>query len=438
MPRPAIVYIDSESVSLALGLARRAALHELAVVLVCPEGMAPVEHGELAEVVELGALTLEAVRACLVELDQRYEILGLHTFFGPFRPEGFLAGIVARLRAERGLAGSSVEAMFRATNKFLARDALERAGVPTVPYAIVHDEPSLERAAARIGFPVLLKPLTGVGSSLIMRCDDQAQLRSALELALRTLPVAHYAQLRMAPHELTDERGHRWAFDPARSMLAERYIPGREASVECVVVGDKVVPLVVHDKVDVEERGQTVYEHVLVAPPERFTDEEVAELREHAVRCIEAIGLRDVLCHVELRYEPGAGPRLLEVNPRIGIGCVHDSIETFLGIDAQDLQIDLILGRAQVPSVAPRTTQRHAMLFLFSPRSGTLRRLAGLRGLAFRKEIEVVRVMHEVGDRVGGDNEEDFIAGIWVRADTAAQAREIHAKVLAQVEIEVE
>ena len=63
-------------------------------------------------------------------------------------------------------------------------------------------------------------------------------------------------------------------------------------------------------------------------------------------RAIAAFGLRDTFCHVELRWVDGAGPRVLEINPRIGAGCVTDSIETFtnLDVDAVRALLDLLVG----------------------------------------------------------------------------------------------
>ena len=280
--RPLIVYIDAFGVATAETIADAAARRRIATALVCPPGALSAQDGRIVRIIETNDFSIANLRRLLARLDRGYRIRGLYSLFGPFRADGFLHGAVATLAAERGLAHSPQLALAAATNKFFARYCLGAAGVPDVPFGVASDETSLLAIARRIGYPVVLKPLTGVGSSLIFRCRDDAEARRLWRRAMRQLPGAHYEQLRMAPHAIATAQGAVFAFDPSRSMLVERYLPGREASVECLVADDRVIPLVVHDKLDVEEITGSVLEHLLVAPPLRFTRSEVRQLRSHA------------------------------------------------------------------------------------------------------------------------------------------------------------
>ena len=436
MRPPLIVYIDTIGVGTAATIAAAAARRGVATALICPPGAWRGARGALTRVIETEDFALQTLRRLLARLDRRFSIRGLCSLFGPFRADGFLHGTVATLAAERGLVHSPPEALAAATNKFLTRLYLGIAGIPDIPYGLASDEASLVATARRIGYPVVLKPLTGVGSSLIFRCRNDDEARDNWRRALRRLPRAFYEQLRMAPHTFVTPQGAVFHFDPARSMLVERYLPGREASVECVVTGEKIIPLVVHDKLGIEERPGVVLEHLLVAPPARFSSAEVKRLRDHAVAAIRAIGLRNTFCHVELRWLDGEGPRVLEVNPRLGAGCVADSIETFAGLDVDAVCVSLILGR-KLPRIRRRRAPRHAMIFLFSPRAGTLAKLDGLDAVNDLPDCRVVRVMHEVGDTVGGTMEEGFLAGIWMEARTREAARRAYARVRRLVDIAV-
>ncbi|HJL04812.1 MAG TPA: ATP-grasp domain-containing protein [Polyangiaceae bacterium LLY-WYZ-15_(1-7)] len=433
---PALVHVDSVSTEMALASVEPARARGMEVILLCPIGAAPTDRSGLAAVVELPSMALPALRAALGELDRRWAVRALACPYGPFHEVGFLAGDVATLRAERGLAGPSRDALRRATNKLLAREALDAAGVPDVPFALVEAPADLERVARQVGFPCILKPITGVGASLVYRCDDAEQARAAFREACERLPRAHHAPVRMAPHEVR-EGGVARRFDPRRSMLAEAYLPGREVSVECLALDDRVVPLLVHDKLDVEETAATVLEHLLVCPPARFTPAELRQLEAHATACVEALGLRRVLCHVELRWDPDRGPRLLEVNPRIGAGCVTDSLRTFLDVDSAELELALLLGETPALPGGPRTDERHAMIFLFSPRSGVLEAVEGLERLLLVPGVRVVRRMAEEGRPVGGDVEESFVAGVWARSADAEAARRLLGRVRERVRIHV-
>jgi predicted ATP-grasp superfamily ATP-dependent carboligase len=239
----------------------------------------------------------------------------------------------------------------------------------------------------------------------------------------------------MAPH--TIRAGGAWQhFDPRKAMLVELYLQGREASVECLVTDRRAIPLVVHDKVSVEERPGRVLEHLLVAPPTRFSPSETRALRKHARRAVEVLGVKNMLCHVELRWVDEVGPRILEVNPRIGAGCVEDSIETFTNLRVGPLRVSLILGEVQ-HEVRRRSARQHAMIFLFAPKAGILRRLTGLRSVNQLDRVKTVRMMKQVGERVGGDTEEGFLASVWMEVSDEHDATKAYSQIRSMVGIEV-
>jgi biotin carboxylase len=431
-----IVYIDTLGVGAATAVAEGAARLGVGTALVCPHGSGPQSSSPFIRIVETRNFSLPNLRKILATLDRSYKIRGIHSSFGPFRADGFLHGHVATLAMERGLPHSPVHALAAATNKFVGRSRLAAAGVPDVPFALATDEMSASNVARHIGYPVVLKPLTGVGSSLVFRCGDDREVRTNWRRAMKALPCAHYEQVRMTPHTFEIAPGAVMYFDPSRMMLVERYLRGREASVECMVVGHRVRALVVHDKLSVEEKSATVLEHLLVAPPVRFTTREVHKLRDHAVRAITAFGLQDVFCHVEMRWVDGLGPRVLEINPRIGAGCVTDSIETFTELDVDAVRAQLIMGAAPW-RIRTRHAGRHAMIFLFAPRSGTLRRLEGLERIANLPRVRAVRFMREVEDRVGGDTEEGFLASVWTEVKDEKDAHRVYARIRALAQIRV-
>jgi biotin carboxylase len=416
-----VLFVDAFDLGLALPIAERGGRRGVDVAIAGPPSSLPEDRTPFVRVFPTDDLGLGSLRAIAAELDGEWDLRGLYSSFGPYRPEGFVHGTVATVATERGLPTSPATALARATNKYLARDAFRAAGLPDIRFALAGSEADLDDAVRHVGFPLVLKPLTGVGSSVILKCGNHGQARAAFRRARELLPIGWYPQLRMAQHREHTADGTEIEFDPTRMVLVEEYICGREASVECVVVGDSVHPLIVHDKLSVEECATTVYEHVLIAPPERFTPNEVCELREHAAASVRAIGLRDRLCHVELRYRDGAGPRVLEVNPRVGAGAVADSFETFCGIDTAELLLDLVMGTAIAPQATLRTTEPHAMVFLFAPRAGRFLGIDGLRRVQSLEGVTSVRVMHPPG-AAGGDHEEQFLASVWARVRDGAGA----------------
>jgi biotin carboxylase len=430
------VYVDTVSLGSADSIATVARARGVRTVLICPPPRYRHRAFPLERIIVTDDFSVEGLDRLLRRLDQSYIIRGIHSSFGPFRVDGFLHGAVATLAGHRGLAHSPVDALAAATNKYLARARLAAARVERVPFALATSERSLLDAARMIGYPIVLKPLTGVGSSLIMKCTNDSDAIVKFRRAIQTVPHAYYDQLRMAPHTVTDSCGHETRFDPAEALLVERYLHGREASVECAVSGTRVTPLVVHDKLEIEEADGVVFEHLLVSPPARFTTRETDQLKSHAAAAVRALGLRDTFCHVELRYVDGEGPRVLEVNPRIGAGCVTDSIETFTTLSVDATRVSMILGES-LPPIRRRRARRHAMVFLFSPRGGTLAELSDLDKINAMPEVRIVRVGHRPGDRVGGDTEEIFLASIWLQADDETRARRSYEHIRKTVSIRV-
>jgi hypothetical protein len=84
-----------------------------------------------------------------------------------------------------------------------------------------------------------------------------------------------------------------------------------------------------------------------------------------------------------------------------------------------------------------RAAPRHAMVFLFTPRSGAITALEGLEEVNEWDDVNAVRVMHRIGDRVGGDTEEGFVASIWLEASNEQEARRAYARIQKRVRIDV-
>lgn len=103
--------------------------------------------------------------------------------------------LAARVAARLGLAGPAPEAMENACRKDATRDVLARAGVPGPRYAVCADWAETAKAAARIGLPLVVKPVDLCAGMLVRRVDDEAQLADA-HRALADFPVNARGQRR--------------------------------------------------------------------------------------------------------------------------------------------------------------------------------------------------------------------------------------------------
>ncbi len=108
--------------------------------------------------------------------------------------------------------GMSVAAVRRALDKSCLKRTLERAGVRTARDCLINSDTDARRFAAEVGFPLVLKPLTGSGGLATWRVGSAEQLEAALRL--------------MRP-------------SPERGVLAEDYLRGEELCIDTITIANE-------------------------------------------------------------------------------------------------------------------------------------------------------------------------------------------------------
>lgn len=88
--------------------------------------------------------------------------------------------MAARLREALGVEGMTEAEAVNFRNKDRMKQVLAAAGVRTPRHELARSADGCREAARRIGYPLILKPVAGAGSSDTHRADDPAQLEAAL------------------------------------------------------------------------------------------------------------------------------------------------------------------------------------------------------------------------------------------------------------------
>jgi 3-methylcrotonyl-CoA carboxylase alpha subunit len=234
---------------------------------------------------------------------------------------GFLseneAFTAACARAALVFVGPSPQAIAAMGDKAAAKRLMEKAGVPLVPgYHGEGQEPALlAREAARLGFPVLIKPSAGGGGKGMRVVADAARFSEALEAAQREAKAA---------------------FGDPRVLL-ERYLE-RPRHIEVQVFGDSrgnVLHLFERD-CSVQRRHQKVLEE---APAPRFSRrDEIGATAVSAARAIRYTGAGTV----EFIAEPDGRFYFMEMNTRLQVE--HPVTELITGLDLVELQLRVAAG----------------------------------------------------------------------------------------------
>ena len=207
-----------------------------------------------------------------------------------------------------GLPGPSPDGVLVARRKNLMRTALREAGLASAGYAVADDEDQAVAAAVAIGYPVVIKPPSGLDSRLVSVARDEAEVRAACRTAergLAALPAAWHGQM-------------------SRGFLVEEHLSGPLVSVEIGIAGERSYVFCISGRTRASE--DEVIETGVHIPAE-LPSAQARTCAEYALAVCRAIGLDRGIFHVEMILTAG-GPVLVEANPRI-MGGILPSIYQF-------------------------------------------------------------------------------------------------------------
>jgi biotin carboxylase len=257
----------------------------------------------------------------------------------------------AQVAQALGLPGNGPEVIRRCRDKQQTRAALAAAGVAQ-PASIPALTVAQARAAAdRIGYPLVIKPRALNGSRGVARVDRPQDLEAALR----------NAALAATPDVVDEERA---------GVLVEEYVDGPEVSVDSAICdGRATIAFVARKQLGFPPYFEEVG-HVLNARDPLLMDSALHRM-VHAVH--DAVGFRTGWTHSEFRLT-SAGPRLIEINARLGGDRIPYLAQLALGIEPGTIAARIACGFRV--SIAP-----------------TRRRVAGVR-FAYPPEDTLVRSVH--------------------------------------------
>lgn len=351
--------------ALALGVELTVASEEpSAVETLAPERLLTVDFAHPSRAVE---------QACAFA--RRYPV---HAVFGV---DDHTATLAAMIAASLGLPHSPVEAVRAAGDKYLQRCRLREAGVPVPDFGLVELRDDPRAVAARVGYPVVVKPLRLSASRGVIRADGPDECVRAWE---------RLGAIVRAPDVVA--RG-----DADSRALIETFVPGAEFALEGIVVEGRLHVLALFDKPD--PLDGPVFEETIYVTPSRFPREVQRALADCAARSVAALGLTRGPVHAELRYND-RGPWLIELAARPIGGRCGEALR--FGPDGrislEQLHLAQALGLLEdVPALAPGA---HGVMMIPIPRAGILQRIEGVERARAVPGVTDVVVALPVGRRV--------------------------------------
>src|SRR5512136_920678 len=200
------------------------------------------------------------------------------------------SGALARNRV--GLIGASLEAIEKAEDRQLFKDAMNRIGVgmPRSGYATSWEES--EAVARDIGFPIIIRPsftLGGEGGGVAYNVEEfEPMARRALALS------------------------------PTHTILCEESIIGWK-EYELEVMRDRKDNVVIICSIEnFDPMGVHTGDSITVAPAQTLTDKEYQVMRDAAIRIIREIGVDTGGSNIQFGTDPRTGRLVvIEMNPRV-------------------------------------------------------------------------------------------------------------------------
>jgi hypothetical protein len=213
-----------------------------------------------------------------------------------------------------GVAWARPEADRIGRDKRRQREFLRANGIPSVWHYPVADSAAAIAAAREHGFPLIVKPTRAASSIGVQLVMNEASLTAALAniQALATARVSGFK----------DDVSGAYA-------LLEEYIPGREVTLDGVVINGEFILGGIHDKLLSEG---PFFEEDLYTLPFSSPDRE-HELADIVTGIVKGLDLDLALFNAELREDSRGGFRVVEYSPRISGGHVYRNIRDVYGID---------------------------------------------------------------------------------------------------------
>jgi len=199
-------------------------------------------------------------------------------------------GIFERYNVE--LIGASIDAINKAEDRELFRDAMNKIGLRIPKSGFGTNMQEVEETARRIGFPIIVRPsftLGGTGGGVAYNMEELADLAKAgLDASLITQVMLEESVLGWKEFELEVMRDH----------------------------ADNVVIICSIENIDA--MGVHTGDSITVAPAQTLSDKEYQALRDASIAIIREIGVDTGGSNVQFAVNPDNGDIIVvEMNPRV-------------------------------------------------------------------------------------------------------------------------
>ena len=255
----------------------------------------------------------------------------------------------ARVRERCGIPGTSVRTTFLCRDKPAMKDALREAGVACAQSIGSADVAELRAFAAKVGYPLVVKPRDAAGASGTARVDNDHEFAQALAS---------------------------FGVGSGRSVAVEEFIEGHEGFYDTLTIGGRVVhDFVTHYYPNVLEAMRTRWISPQFITTNRIDAPGYDEVKAMGQQVVRALGLETSATHMEWFF----GPKGLKFSE---IGCRPPGVRTWdLYGAANDIDIYKEWAMAVVHGRPSQTLSRRYSAGIIALRPECDGRIVGYEGV---------------------------------------------------------
>jgi len=305
--------------------------------------------------------------------------------------------LAARLCESCGLPGFRPKAVDTARDKYQTRAAMKRAGLPTPANFLIKDKSQLVQAMQVVGFPAVLKPVSGAASLGVKKVSSPQELEMCyIEVVteLSSLVVSSGALVKSS----AAPTGVNASSVVDLTVLLEQYLDGTEVDIDIVMSDGKWQYAAVSDNGPTKE---PYFNETWGCCPSLLDQEKQRALKQLAVQSLDALGFTSGVFHVECKYT-SHGPQLIEVNARMGGGPVRECNRLVWGVDLVEEAIFIALGIPARPACPAVPITCVGYNFCNAEKSGKVVSTDGVVALRKREGVISADPLVQVGDAVVG------------------------------------
>eukprot|EP00172_Hildenbrandia_rubra_P003997 Plantae.Rhodophyta-Hildenbrandia_rubra.ctg7318.p1 GENE.Plantae.Rhodophyta-Hildenbrandia_rubra.ctg7318~~Plantae.Rhodophyta-Hildenbrandia_rubra.ctg7318.p1 ORF type:complete len:547 (+),score=108.91 Plantae.Rhodophyta-Hildenbrandia_rubra.ctg7318:928-2568(+) len=336
-----------------------------------------VEDGLFEDFFEIDFTDYESVfvRAMEIIADTGVAFDGVTTYYEDAVP------LAARIASALGIEVNPVLACDRARSKQITRQVLKEKGVATPKFASITGPKDVMPACDAVGFPAVLKPSFGASSLGVYKVTNEDEAMTAFNKAMEI----------MKPDLDTI-----WV--QGTELILEEFYDGDEFDIDILLFDGMVVYSKVSDNWACcapwfVETGTNC--------PSLFPASKQEKLKRLAIDSTVALGFKYGAFHVECKYT-SRGPRLIEVNARMGGVSVRDCNLIAWGVDLIEEHMMAVL-KIPIKPVIPRTPLKFfAEAAINAPYSGTINSDTWLEFARALPGVRDIRYLKKKGDEVEG------------------------------------